>query len=381
MIPMRADFLLACAAAFLALSVAPSQALDDSSARILFLGADIQLGDDAHTTLTVTFGQNSSVKEFSLPLFYEIQNLKADANFGNVSCISQRKAFGSQVDCAISPTPEKRMLTLDFDSFDLIKKADSQFLYKQEFLMPLRTESLSFKVSLPEGMFLTSGGSFQQYLPADGEKGSDGRKIFITWRRENLSAGDSFDTQVSYQTLPGNSQFFALFAGGLLGLGAVIVALVVGFWFFYKRFRNIKFVLPVLKSDEKKIMELLLRTKGFSNQKLLVRESNYSKAKVSKILNSLRERGIIRLEREGRSNKVFLEKDFSKKEAKEGENMEKQKKEGAAENRENVKTETAQKKSGIFKKSGYVPLRELKDSERETEYFGDGNDGGEEDAE
>lgn len=36
-------------------------------------------------------------------------------------------------------------------------------------------------------------------------------------------------------------------------------------------------------------------------------------AKISKVLKSLRERGIIRLERIGRSNKIYLKKNFKKK--------------------------------------------------------------------
>lgn len=310
-------YLLLAVAAFLIAAGIPSYALEGSGGKITFLGAEVQLGETAHTALTITFDQNSTANSFSLPLFYEIQNLKAGANFGNVSCVSQKKAFGSQIDCAISPTPEKRMLTLEFDSFDLIKRVDGRFLYKQEFHVPLETSSLSFKAILPEGMFLTSGGAFQQFLPLDGEKGSDGRRIFISWRKERLQAGESFDTQVSYEALSDNSQMTALLTSGLFALGISIVLLVSGFWLYFRRFRkDIKIVMPVLKSDEKTIMELLLKTKGFSNQKLLVRESNYSKAKVSKILNSLRERGIVRLEREGRGNKVYIEKNFQKTGAK-----------------------------------------------------------------
>lgn len=306
-------YLLLAVAAFLIAAGIPSFALEGSGGKITFIGAEVQLGDVAHTTLTVTFDQNSSLKAFSLPLFYEIQNLKADSNFGNVSCASQKKAFGSQIDCAISPTPEKRMLTLEFDSFDMIKRVDGRFLYKQEFHVPLETNSLSFKAILPEGMFLTSEGAFQQFLPLDGEKGSDGRKIFISWRKEVLAAGESFDTQVSYEALSDNSQMTALLTSGVFALGISIVLLVLGFWFFYKRFRkDVKIVLPVLKGDEKRIMEMIIRDKGNTNQKLLVRESNFSKARVSKILKSLQERGIVRLEREGRGNNVRLVKDFGK---------------------------------------------------------------------
>ncbi len=42
------------------------------------------------------------------------------------------------------------------------------------------------------------------------------------------------------------------------------------------------------------------------NQKAVVRDSGYSKAKVSKVLNSLQERGLIKLERLGRSNKIHF---------------------------------------------------------------------------
>ncbi|MFZ3077348.1 MAG: MarR family transcriptional regulator [Candidatus Aenigmatarchaeota archaeon] len=311
---MKTYSLLGFAAIFLIVFSISSYGLEDNQPqKITFLGAEVELGDVSHTILTVTFDPNSTIKTFTLPLFYEIQNLKADSNFGNVSCSQQKKPFGSQIDCKVSPTFDRRMLTLEYDSFDLVTKVDNQFLYKQEFTIPFETTQLSFKAMLPEGMFLSSGGVFQQYLPVNGEKGSDGRRIFVSWRKENLGAGESFDTQISYEATSDNSQIMALFTGGLLGLGAIIVMLIIGFWFFFKRFkRNIKIVLPVLKGDEKTILELIIRDKGNTNQKLLVRESNFSKARVSKILKSLQERGIVKLEREGRGNNVYLVKDFNK---------------------------------------------------------------------
>lgn len=366
---MKTYFFIVAAAIFLIASGTPSYGLEDSqSQKITFLGAEVVLGDVSHTTITVTFDPNSTIKAFTLPLFYDIQNLKADSNFGNVSCSQQKKPFGSQIDCAVSPTYDKRMLTIEYDSFDLVKRVDRQFLYKQEFPIPLDAKQLSFKVMLPEGMFLATEGVFQPYLPINGEKGSDGRRIFVSWRKENLTAGESFNTQVSYEAPSDNSGTVALFTGGLLGLGAIIVALIIGFWFFFKRFKkNIKIVLPVLKGDEKRIMELIIRDKGNTNQKLLVRESNFSKARVSKILKSLQERGIVRLERIGRSNNVYLAKDFSKgkKEAVKGgeENNEDRNKEATKRKQESAQ-ERPQKKPDSFKSAGnYIPLRELKDAE------------------
>jgi DNA-binding MarR family transcriptional regulator len=343
---MKPCFLLV--AAVISLIAVPAYGLEDNqSQKITFLGAEVELGDISHTTLTVTFDQNSAIKLFKLPLFYDIQNLKTDSNFGNASCSQVKKPFGSQIECAISPTPEKRMLKLEFDSFDLTQKVDNRFLYKQEFHVPLETKQLSFKVMLPEGMFLASEGDFQPFLPLNGEKGSDGRRIFITWRKESIMAGESFGTQISYEASTDNSQIIMLFAGGIFGLGIIIIALVLGFWFFFKRFKkDIKIVMPVLKSDEKGIMELILRDRGNSNQKLLVRESNYSKAKVSKILKSLQERGIIRLERTGRSNNVYLVKDFNKANEKK-ENEEK---------KEIMQKQSLQARQTPKKDGNYIPI-------------------------
>lgn len=310
---MKTYFFVAAAIFLTAFSISSYGLEDSQPQKITFLGVDVELGSVSHTTLTITFDPNSTIKTLALPLFYDIQNLKADSNFGNVSCSQQKKPFGSQIDCGVSPTFDKRMLTLEYDSFDLVTKVDNKFLYKQEFTMPLETTQLSFKAMLPEGMFLSSGGVFQQYLPTNGEKGSDGRRIFVSWRKENLSAGESFDTQISYEAASDNSQMTSLLTSGLFVLGISIVLLIVGFWFFFKRFkRNIKIVLPVLKGDEKAIMELIIRDRGKTNQKLLVRESNFSKARVSKILKSLQERGIVKLEREGRGNNVYLAKDFGR---------------------------------------------------------------------
>jgi uncharacterized membrane protein len=68
-----------------------------------------------------------------------------------------------------------------------------------------------------------------------------------------------------------------------------------------------------LKKDEKIIYDAIIKHGNGVNQKIIVKDSGYSKAKVSKVLNSLKERGLIRLERIGRKNKVYIERNIEKK--------------------------------------------------------------------
>ena len=68
----------------------------------------------------------------------------------------------------------------------------------------------------------------------------------------------------------------------------------------------------IIKKDEKLIFDTIRKHGDGVNQKIIVNDSGYSKAKVSKVLNSLKERGVLKLERVGRKNKVHIEKKFEK---------------------------------------------------------------------
>ena len=85
------------------------------------------------------------------------------------------------------------------------------------------------------------------------------------------------------------------------------------FYQFYYKDKGIKLIFPVLKKDEKLIFNSIMKHGNGVNQKVIVRDSGYSKAKVSKVLKSLSERGLVRLERIGRSNKVYMQKNIEKK--------------------------------------------------------------------
>lgn len=287
-----------------------------SAQGITYLGVDTHIFEGySHSEITITLDYHNYT-EFRIPLFYNIHRLEYSANFENVKCNLQKKSYGTDIVCDVFPTKEKRQLNLEFDSFDTVKRSDNVSLFKQDFNIPLNTKTIFLKTTLPEGMVLIEKSTlFQPYLPVDGEKGSDGRRIFVTWRRENLKLGENFNIQIAYESTTDNySQLITFFTGSLIGLIIIILLMGGGIWYFIKKRKGIQILLPVLKKDEKIIIETLMKYKGKTNQRILVNESNYSKAKVSKVLKSLEERGLIKLERIGRTNKVYLIENYEKQE-------------------------------------------------------------------
>jgi len=73
------------------------------------------------------------------------------------------------------------------------------------------------------------------------------------------------------------------------------------------RFNKTKVIASVLNADEKRVVKILAASDGNALQKHVVKESGFSKAKVSRLLKSMGWRGIIKLEPvSGRENRVLL---------------------------------------------------------------------------
>jgi len=264
----------------------------------------ITLDDNAHSALTVSLEPDGN--SITVPIFGDAKNLKYDANFGGFSCVFEEKPYGYDAVCDVSALKRSGSFKIEFDSAKLIEKSDNGYMLKQQIATPTDLERLTFKVILPDGTALAEG---SPYLPFDASNATDGRNIFVYWNREKVVKGEVFTAQVSYQKFSQDQNII------IAGIFAAIALAAIGAIVFRRRF-SMRMVLPVMRPDEKKVMEKIIANKSGVNQKVIVEESGYSKAKVSKVLKSLAERGVLKLERIGRSNRVFLQSNIEKKEQK-----------------------------------------------------------------
>ncbi len=268
-----------------------------ASAKLIYFGVDKNIEDfGVRTSLTVTFS-GSGEREISIPVFSEVRNFTFSSNFGNSSCSVGKTGYGSLISCLVSPTREKRELRLSFVSEGTVKSSDRIFLYRDDIYIPEETESLFVKVSIPRGAAIVENHTdLRPYSPPDGKKATDGRRIFVIWERKNLSSGDILTIQIAYEKEENLNP-------GFLVLPVAALTIIFLVYFFRKRPPS---YLPVLRKDEKILVDIILKHGGRTDQRILVRESGYSKAKVSRVVKSLEERGLVSVEKVGRTNKIRL---------------------------------------------------------------------------
>jgi DNA-binding transcriptional ArsR family regulator len=246
-----------------------------------------------HTSQTVTIPVNSPMNTI----------IESDAD-----CKEQGGLLETDIVCSLNAS-ERTSIVIQYDS-RTVSKLDSYLLFKDFFTLTKDTQTISVLIKLPEGTGLKEPID-ESYSPSGALIGSDGRRPIISWLQNDLKAGEKFDISIAFERIGETTSSFPY------GMLVIIILIIVSgaglFYQFYWKEKNIRLILPILKKDEKKIFDKIIEHGNGVNQKIIVKESGYSKAKVSKVLNSLKERGLVKLERIGRSNKVYMDKNFEKK--------------------------------------------------------------------
>lgn len=168
-------------------------------------------------------------------------------------------------------------------------------------------DSVNVIVRVPESSLLVNTGEMPIY-PTDFDMETDGRRIILIWNFIYRKAGDTISLRVNYEepAVKVNQKFpywiFAvLFLVLLLGIAMIYV----------KISKKSSLLLSVLNEPEKIVVNYLSKEGGKNvDQRKIVQESGFSKAKVTRILQSLEARGIVTMERVGRKNKINLKKKF-----------------------------------------------------------------------
>lgn len=258
--------------------------------------------DSAHVGISITL-DSPKLGEISVPLsgITDFSKLTTEANFAGFSC---RPVDSSSYDlllvCDVSSIMDSRgSFKVEFDTYSLMNSANGFKKFHQQLIAPsgLNFTRVQLKLILPEGSDL------KDYSPSDPSMISVARHGTITealWTRSDVLPTDTLDVRANY--VPSNGEVDLSVFYGII----IVLAVLASSAFVYRRRLSPQLLMPVLKSDEKLVMESVLKHGGTAHQKVIVRESGYSKAKVSKVLKSLADRGVVKLERVGRSNMVHL---------------------------------------------------------------------------
>jgi len=271
------------------------------------INAEIYKNNTVHYEFNIIF-VNHPNQVFSLS-FGSPYNIKVNSS---ADCFIEEGMLGTKIVCNMEAS-SRTLINIGYDSDRYVNERDNYLLFEYPIITPENVSTLSFLVKLPVGTGLKEPVE-NSYTPEGALIGSDGRRPIVSWQMQNLQKGERKDFTIAFEKI---SEILPITGYMFYVPTAIITAgIVISFGLFYQFYwkgREMKLILPILKKDEKIIFESIRKHGNGVKQKLIVKDSGYSKAKVSKVLKSLKERGIIKLERIGRTNKVYMEKNFGKK--------------------------------------------------------------------
>ncbi len=228
----------------------------------------------------------------SIVTYYNVYGVRAEADGRSVQCSLSENAVGSSIICN---GVNSKNIVITFQTNSLITSSGGVYILK--FGIPI-TDLINHtyvKVDLPKG-YIISGRVNDSYYPPSGVIGSSGRTIYVSWSVDRPQIGEYLRFYVYYEPASKTNFIYAIVA--LLVLAILVVIIYIS------RSRS-KMILTALSSDEKRVMEMILKNKNIY-QRDIVRETGFSKAKVSRILKTFEERGLIKRERRGRKSKIKL---------------------------------------------------------------------------
>lgn len=213
---------------------------------------------------------------------------------------------GGEISCE-TDNYENVELFLRYSTSGLVNSQNDANVFRYTQNIYRTTDMHRLRVILPEGTALLDqeSASIPVVDPDFGQVGSEGRRIHVDWEQSPSITGPPLSFQVVYEDL--NTDYRNLI------MLAVIILLFVGFGRFYYRYKldsETSSILTSLTEDQKLIVDMLIENEGTMLQKDVVNESDYSKAKISGLVSELEEIEIVNKEKEGRSNRISLDKEF-----------------------------------------------------------------------
>ena len=300
MFDMKQSFALAFSLAVLvAIPAAQAQELE-------YYGVEAIISEDFSIHNTVVLDFTEPVGTFDYEPGFFIDSLNYSANFDYSECELSNTNSGSRVSCIfIGMDEDHTELTLEFNTRNAIKRIGENYRYTVDYSVPVAVQSSFIMFKLPQNNIF-AGDDNQSFFPSDGQTLTDGKRIMVFWEDENITANEQQQYSILFSSPGAPDNMTGMLFATVPAFGIIIVA-IAALFFWRGRGSKVAVVKSVLNQDEKKVIDVLNAHSGKTGQKVIVRETDFSKAKVSRIVKNLRDRSVVEIEPiSGRENRVML---------------------------------------------------------------------------
>ncbi|VVB59533.1 Uncharacterised protein [uncultured archaeon] len=267
------------------------------------IAIDLQNSGEAHVISVVSFNELTSI-ELPYTIFGNSANFIARDSGGALNCSITPQPYGNIYSCR----PNTRQVnnytaSFEFDMHNLVVPTANAYIFSYVNGVSTPTKKLELVLTLPEGTGLVQDPVFKPYPEA--AVGSTGRRMTLDWVLNSPELGKTYTFTATYEQVGQVVRYYGNYSRYIAVFFAFAFAFVLWRYWVYRK-TNIGALLSVLKDDEKKVFDIILASKGKCKQNTIVQETNFSKAKVSRILADLQTRGLVEKVRVGRTNRIVV---------------------------------------------------------------------------
>lgn len=272
------------------------------SARVMYeLNTTIEVHEDDLSDVEFHFRFSDDIKTIEIPFPEEIIDLNTEDGKCEIN-----ETVENIIHCEpLSPFVVGAIkIKINFKTLGLVEQRGNISYFSLDIPILWETDDIFVTVKLPENMALAEK-VLLPISPSGADIRSDGRRLITRWSFQDKTKGDIIPIRIYYE--PITSQPIREYYEWIIIL---VIAVIVGTSLIYWRVsKRSGLIMSVLNENERMVVDIIKNEKKKPvDQRKIVAQSGFSKAKVSRIIQSLSGRGILETERVGRKNKVTLKK-------------------------------------------------------------------------
>ncbi|MBU5682255.1 MAG: winged helix-turn-helix transcriptional regulator [Candidatus Aenigmarchaeota archaeon] len=255
------------------------------------ISIDQYITEDLKTINNITITLKE--KDISMVFNKELYNLKILEGSDKVNCnLFEKNSIICEV-LNISDLPISFKISVETD-----KIVDEKNRY--EFKLLTKAERFYISIFLPIGYAVKEE---KEEIAENITFLSDGKRIILFVRKNNITTFElSFTLKKIEKIIPLPYSIITIIV-----IASLIIIAILYLYYKIKLEKERKKIIEVLDINERKVLEILMKNNPI-NQKKLVELTQLSKAKISKIISSFKQRGIVSVEKRGRNNIIYLNK-------------------------------------------------------------------------
>lgn len=286
---MVSTFILISTAIFIALFPSPTWAQNFDTYSIKAAISQ----NTASEEIEITF---KDLTELSYLIDGDIRGVNVSSNDGKIE-YSVHNDLPSYI--VISGLEGKSHLKLRFDTPAPIRqeKRGTEALFKIRF--PINATRFTMTVILPPNAVPLSTKSTYSIFPTPDEQYTDDGRYVVEWKRDHIKEGGELTFSIDYTRPQMQRQILPYVLIGMMTLAIIFFA-------FYFKKRKKELFLKGLGQDERAVVELVMD--GRKDQQEIRNVLGFNKVKMTRVVQRLEKKGVLKKEKRGKRNRLSLEK-------------------------------------------------------------------------